>query len=89
MQSRQSKSAGQNGPAGLFYPRRRLGAAAVGAELLRLVLDALRCPLWLVVRLTEFAGTLTDTLTDTLGQNLGRLLGAMNRLERRLASCCR
>lgn len=85
MQSRQSKSAGQNGPAGLFYPRRRLGAAAVGAELLRLVLDALRCPVWLLLRLTEFAGT----LTDSVGQNLGRLLGAMNRLERRLASCCR
>lgn len=85
MQSRQSKSAGQNGPAGLFYPRRRLGAAAVGAELLRLVLDALRCPVWLVVRLTEFAGT----LTDSAGQSLGRLLAAMNRLERRLASCCR
>lgn len=85
MQSRQSKSAGQNGPAGLFYPRRRLGAAAVGAELLRLVLDALRCPVWLVVRLTEFAGT----ITDSAGQSLGRLLAAMNRLERRLASCCR
>lgn len=85
MQSRQSKSAGQNGPAGLFYPRRRLGAAAVGAELLRLVLDALRCPVWLLLRLTEFAGT----LTDSAGQSLGRLLDAMNRLERRLASCCR
>lgn len=85
MQHRQSKSAGLNGPAGLFYPRRRLGAAAVGAELLRLALDTLRCPVWLLLRLTEFAGT----LTDTLGQSLGRLLGAMNRLERRLASCCR